>query len=329
MLTTNIKHFLENTTILSYNKNEYEKLSIENINQLIPIQKENHIQWINTYGDNYNEYLKNIIIQNNLDDFLIELILNKHTNKVIELDNVLFVSVEILKTENNSLKTGKMIFILNTNFIWSIQEKVGYYFDWIREQIHNKKGVIRHKKADYLFFLILDSIIDNYEKTLHEISEYNDLIFTNSKIKPTPEFTSTVEKRKQEMFKFKKATKTLRDTITKLEKIKTPTFKTKYFNELKEQINNLVSDVDFELQELESNINLIFSIQGHHLNEIMKTLTIFSIIFTPITFLAGVYGMNFKNMPELKTQYGYFITLSIMLCISIIIVLYFKRKKWF
>ena len=106
-------------------------------------------------------------------------------------------------------------------------------------------------------------------------------------------------------------------------------FDVKYFSELKEQTNNLVSNIDFELQELESKINLIFSIQGHRLNEVMKTLTILSVIFIPLTFLAGIYGMNFENIPELKIKNGYFILLGVMVLVTLISVWYFKRKKWF
>ena len=121
----------------------------------------------------------------------------------------------------------------------------------------------------------------------------------------------------------------LRDTITKLEKMEIDGFEVKYFSELKEQTTNLISNIDFELQELESKINLIFSIQGHRLNEVMKTLTILSVIFIPLTFLAGIYGMNFENIPELKFKYSYFILLAAMVIITLISVWYFKRKKWF
>jgi len=138
-----------------------------------------------------------------------------------------------------------------------------------------------------------------------------------------------VEKRKQELFNFKKATLSLRDTIIKLEKMDILGFDVKYFSELKEQTSNLISNIDFELQELESKINLIFSIQGHRLNEVMKTLTILSVVFIPLTFLAGIYGMNFENIPELKFKYGYFILLGIMILITIISVWYFKKKRWF
>ncbi len=320
---------LKNTTLIRYDQNEYKKEIINDVEKLNPIQQTNCIQWFNTYGNIEKEHLKRVIIENKLDDFLLRLVAEEHTNKVIELDNVLFVAIDVFRTEETTYSTEQMLFVLNTQFIWSMQEKKGDYFEWIRERLYGKKGLVRHKKADYLFFLILDSIIDNYEKTFQKISSYNDKLFESSNIKPTPEFISVVESRKQEIFKFKKATKALRDTVTKLENVNLETFNTKYFDELKEQANNLISDIDFELQGLESKINLIFSIQGHLLNEIMKTLTIFSIIFIPITFLAGIYGMNFENMPELKTQNGYFILLGVMFSVSVLIISFFKRKKWF
>jgi magnesium transporter len=117
--------------------------------------------------------------------------------------------------------------------------------------------------------------------------------------------------------------------IVKLEKVEIKGVDVKYFSETKEQTINLIANIDFELQELESKINLIFSIQGHRLNEVMKTLTILSVIFIPLTFLAGIYGMNFENIPELKTQNGYYILLGVMVVISVLAVWYFKRKKWF
>ncbi len=283
---------LKNTTMICYNLNEYNKSSVDDVYQLVPIKKTDTIQWINTYGE-------------------------------IE------IAIEVFREDDHCYSSEKMTFILDNQFIWSIQEKVGDHFEWIRERLRNKKGLVRYKNADYLFFLLLDSIIDNYEKTFQQMSEYNSTLFEEENIKPTPQFTTTIEKRKKELFKLKKATKALRDIAIKLEKIEFENFNTKYFEELKEQVSNLINDIDFELLELESKISLIFSIQGHLLNEIMKTLTIFSIIFIPITFLAGIYGMNFEYIPELKTRYGYFVLLGIMCCITLVIIVYFKRKKWF
>lgn len=322
--------FLKQTSLISYSKKSYEKTCYTSISDIILTNTTPSTEWLNTYGLAFREIFKKIIANNKLDDFLIKLFMDKeHSNKVILLNDLVFISTRVLKTESRTLDSEQMFFIISSGFLWSIQEKDGDYFNWIRERIENNKGIVRRKKADYLLFLILESIVDNYEDTYQKNAELSASILEAENIKPTPDFTAKVEKRKQELFNFKKATLSLKDTIIKLEKIKINDFDIKYFSELKEQTNNLISNIDFELQELESKINLIFSIQGHRLNEVMKTLTILSVIFIPLTFLAGIYGMNFEHIPELKFKYGYFILLGIMVLVTIISVMYFKCKKWF
>ena len=322
--------FLDKSSIISYSSKNYEKSNPSSISEIIFTKNDETTQWLNSYGIKNYESFKKVILQNKLDDFLIKLLSDEeHPNKVILLDDLLFVTTRVLITESQKLDSEQMIFIVSPGFLWSVQEKEGDYFNWIRERLEGNKGIVRKKKADYLLFLLLESIIDNYQDTYQENAELSSDKLSSGNIKPTPEFTSLVEKRKQELFNFKKATLGLRDTIIKLEKVDIEGFNVKYFSELKEQTSNLISNIDFELQELESKINLIFSIQGHRLNEVMKTLTILSVIFIPLTFLAGIYGMNFENMPELKSQYGYFILLGIMVLVTIVAVWYFKRKKWF
>jgi len=322
--------FLDNTSIINYSKNSYDKTNFSAISEIKLKENPETTKWINTYGIVYQEAYRKIIYQNKLDDFLVKLLSDKeHPNKVILLDNLLFVTTRVLITGSHKFDSEQMIFIVSLNFLWSIQEKPGDYFNWIRERLEGNKGIVRKKKADYLLFLLLESIVDNYQNTYQENAELSADKLNSTDIKPTPEFTSLVEKRKQELFNFKKATMGLKDTVVKLEKLEIDGFDVKYFSELKEQTSNLISNIDFELQELESKINLIFSIQGHRLNEVMKTLTILSVVFIPLTFLAGIYGMNFENIPELKFKYGYFILLGIMVLVTIISVWYFKRKKWF
>ncbi|WP_166384225.1 MULTISPECIES: CorA family divalent cation transporter [unclassified Polaribacter] len=322
--------FLDNTTIIRYSDENYEKTKFSAISEIVFSDNTKTTKWLNTYGIQFHNVYKRVIYQNKLDDFLIKLLSDEeHPNKVILLDNLFFVTTRVLITESNKLDSEQMVFIVSADFLWSIQEKQGDYFNWIRERLEGNKGIVRKKRADYLLFLLLESIIDNYQDTYLENAELSADKLNSTHIKPTPEFTSLVEKRKQELFNFKKATLSLRDTIIKLEKIEIEGFDVKYFSELKEQTSNLISNIDFELQELESKINLIFSIQGHRLNEVMKTLTILSVIFIPLTFLAGIYGMNFENIPELKSKYGYFILLGVMAIVTIVSVWYFKRKKWF
>lgn len=322
--------FLSQTSLITYAPKKYERTTFKDISEILLTDNPEEIKWLNTYGLHFKDECKTVVQNSNLDDFLLKLLSDdEHPNKVILLDNLIFLTIRVLKTDEKKLNSEQMLFMISTHFLWSIQEKKGDYFGWIRERIEANRGVVRKKKSDYLLFLLLESIVDNYLETYQKNASISADQLDISKVKPTPEFTSLVEKRKQEIFNFKKATLSLRDVVMKLENIEIKGFNNKYFSELKEQINNLLTNIDFELQELESKINLIFSIQGHRLNEVMKTLTILSVIFIPLTFLAGIYGMNFENMPELKLQYGYFMLLGCMFLIGILIVWYFRRKRWF
>ncbi|MBT8264953.1 MAG: magnesium and cobalt transport protein CorA [Bacteroidia bacterium] len=324
------QEFLSQTTLIKFSKDIHEIIKFQSIEEIDLFAESHTVHWLNTYGLNFHSEMKSIISKNELDSFLLKLLHDEqHPNKVVPLNDSLFIAIRVLKTETTAFDSEQMFFIVSQDFVWSIQEKKGDYFGWIRERLVNNKGIVRSKKADYLLYMILESIIDNYHDTYTKGSELRTDELSSTTIKPTPEFTVKVEKRKQELFNFKKAAISLRDTIGKLENCKIQNMNTKYYGELKEQANHLITDIDFELQELESKINLIFSIQGHRLNEVMKTLTIFSVIFIPLTFLAGIYGMNFKNIPELETEYGYFILLGVMLLITVFTIYIISKKKWF
>ena len=261
---------------------------------------------------------------------MLKLLLDQNkNNKVIALEDCLYVSTRILTVDKTGFDSEHMLFIMSPTYLWSIQEKEGDYFDFIRERLAENKGLARKKNADYLLYLMMESIIDNYQTSFESYTENNMLSLEAASIKPTPEFSSLIEQKKSDLFKIKRATSSFRDTLTKLEKIEIVDFRSNYFIELRDQSSHLLDNIEFELQQLESSINLIFSMQGHRLNEVMKTLTILSVIFIPLTFLAGIYGMNFRNIPELESEYGYYILLGIMLLITLLSVWYFKRKKWF
>lgn len=326
----NLKSFNENSTIITYNREGYSRSNIEDISEITLTQDAKSVEWVNTYGAGYLTEMKKVVNQNKLDDFLLKLLVDMDkTNKVIVLDDVIYLSAKVLKTDDGTMESEHMYFIMSSHFLWSIQEEYGDYFDFIRERLENNKGLARKKKADYLLFLILESIIDNYQATFEDFVKTHLQKLETSQIKPTLEFSASIEKKKYELFLFKKAASSLRDIITKLEKVEMKDFKISYFNELKDQTNNLIDELDFELHQLESSINLIFSMQGHRLNEVMKTLTIFSVIFIPLTFVAGIYGMNFDYMPGAKHPHGFVILMASMVVMILICVWYFKRKKWF
>ncbi len=325
-----MEDFLKNSSIIEYSLNDFSRKTFNSIDEVILKNNENSIQWLNIYGLKHQDFTRKIIQQNNFDEFLMNLIIDDdHRNKVIELDDCIFLTFKTLHYINSSFQFEQMMFIASSNYVWSLQEKKGDYFEHIRERIRDNKGIIRRKKADYLLYRIIESIIDNYfnayEKLLEKSLNHKDL----SQVKPSPEFAIIIENNKKNLFILKKSISSLKEALSRIEKLELENFESHYFSELKEQASFMIDDIDFNLQQFESSINLIFNIQNHRLNEVVKTLTIISVIFIPLTFLAGIYGMNFKNIPELNNDYGYFIIIGIMVLISLINLYYIKKKKWF
>lgn len=325
-----ISEFLSNTTLISFSPADWTSENFLDIQAINLTERPGFVTWLNTYGLHHLDEFQQVILQNDFDDFLIKLLMeDEHPNKVIELDGILFVAITVLKTDSPDLETEQMYFLVRKECIWSIQEKHGDYFGWIRERIRSNKGIVRKKKADYLLYLLIESIVDNYYMAFEKLAKLHAEKLDPITIKPTPEFTASIEHHRSELFQIKKAGTSLRDTINKLIKANVPGLKSKYYYELREQANQLLSDVEFELQELDSKINLIFSIQGHRLNEVMKTLTIFSVIFIPLTFLTGLYGMNFEYIPGLHNKNGYYVVIGIMAAITLMSLFFVRLKKWF
>lgn len=322
-----IESIFNQTTCIAYNDENVESIPIAKLESQHILYKSDHKVWLHSKTSEDKKGIKEIITDNNLDDFLLTLTTNEMTsNKVIELDNLLFVSIHILSIEKNLLVTDPLIFIVSPNFLWSIQNTQDAHFDWIERKVLNRTSAILKKDSYYLLGLMVKTIVDTYDQVADEYAE-NDIYHAEViDLRPSPEFMQEIEQFKQKLFVLKKSTLSLRDCITKIVNSETVELEEKYFNELKEQVKNILNDIDFQIQTLESKISLLFSIQGHRLNEIMKTLTVFSVIFIPLTFIVGIYGMNFTNMPELEWEHGYYFSLLLMLAIVIIIVIYIKRR---
>ena len=321
--------FLEQTEYYRYNPEGFHRGgfdSVDSIELVVP----GEVVWLNTIGLDHKTEMRRLIERLKLEPFLIKLIKGEdQSNKVIPMQDLLFLSVNVLQADSLDLETEQMFFIAGLDFVWTVQEVKGDHFQWIRDRIEDNSGIIRQKKGDYLLFLLMESIINNYQNTFDRIN--GDAKFDNLSHKEVgkPAFTAELEARKQQLFKVKKAVSSLRDTLLKAENASFTSLSFSYFSELKEQSINLMNDIDFELYKMDSTTNLIFSVQGHRLNEIMKTLTIFSVIFIPLTFLAGIYGMNFENIPELSWENGYFYLLGFMLVVACISIWIMKRNKWF
>lgn len=321
-----------NTTINSselriYNKQDCSITQPKGLDDIV--MNKGSVTWLNTISNWKNKHLREAVRAFELDLFMIKLMEDAYdNNKVIKLEDTIVVAVNTLKIGKKGIYSENICFILRNNFVWSIQEEKGDYFDWVRERIDENHGIVRANNGDYLLYLLLESIGDNYDKVLDSYEE------RLAAIQPTesnmdPEITVELEAIRTDLLKMKKFFSGLRNIGLGLERNLPKQYHAEYFSEIKEQAINMISELEFQLNQIDGKLNLVYSLQGHKMNQIMKTLTVISAIFIPLTFLAGIYGMNFDYIPELKFRYGYFYLLGTMGMCVVGLVVYFYRKKWF
>jgi magnesium transporter len=326
-----------------YNESKYEELKNVGYEQAVRRCVANtgteEVKWLNVHGLHNTELIRNIGESLNVQSYIIDDILNtSRRTRVEDLDEVLFFSVKSVlpEEEEGSVKTEQISFLLKDDQLISFQEKKSDYFTHIRERIRTGTGVIRKRKNDYLLFLMLDAIMENFFITIEKFEGSIEELATEAKKNYKADIIAKVEKLRENLSYLKRSVLPLRDALYNLKDIEDDDqyegiHKTSraYFARLYQKSLELLDQVDYDLNSLESVSNYHYSAQSQRMNQIMKTLTIFSVIFMPITFIVGVYGMNFDNMPELHSQNGYYYALGAMALITVVMVIYFKVKDWF
>jgi magnesium transporter len=323
------------TQLFIYNEAGYEEIKDQKIDQMVAFNDPEKVYWLNIHGIHDTEMVKTIGHHLGIHNFVIQDILDTtQRSKVQELEDYMFFSIRsILPTDHSDISMEQISFILGKNYLVSFQERINDYFDHVRYRIREYKGFSRERGPDFLLYLLIESILDNYFTTIEvlddKIMELTD--FSDQK-RGDPSQLQHIEFSKQTLTKIKKSISPLRDALHQTDRMFKgfiePTH-LKYYIDLREQCYQLVEMIDSQYAILESGINMYFSLQGHLMNQVMKTLTIIATIFIPLTFIAGIYGMNFSHMPELHWKWGYYAILILMLIITLLMVIYFKRKKWF
>lgn len=315
---------------------EYEKFTVFALNTCIDYNKNN---WLNIHGLNDIELIKTIGTHFKLDDFLLADILNttKRT-KLEEQKDVLFFNIKsLLPSEySDGLKVEQLSFILKDGILISFQEKRSDFFTHIRERIRTHAGIVRTKKVDYLLYLLLDAVMENFYITIEDEEDNIEELIDMTKKGADPIILEKIENHRDNFNFLKRSIVPLRDSLYYLKTIKDDdtneliqkdTFN--FFIRLHQKSLELLEQIESDMSSLESASNFYFSEQSRKMNEIMKTLTIISAIFIPLTFIVGVYGMNFDYMPELRTRNGYFVVMGCMFLLVIALIIYFKKRRWF
>ena len=311
-------------------ENEPEKLEA-----CLPYISENSVSWIGIYGLHDSKMIQQLGELFDIHSILLEDMLNTDQRpKIAETDKLLVVILKILDYDeiNHKLNSEQISLILDDSYLITLQEREGHYFDPIRDRIRKSTGRVRRKGADYLAYLLLDTIVDNY---LINIELFGSIIEKTESRIFLPKQKGLIE----EIYKHKTEINFLRKNIRPVKEIvhhlieNESGFVTdenlKYFRDLNDLIVQATETIEIYQTMLNDQMNLYHASLDNRANEIMKVLTVFSAFFIPLTFVAGVYGTNFENFPEIHFKYGYLYFWMVMVLITISLVLYFKRKRWF
>ena len=228
-------------------------------------------------------------------------------------------------------ETEQITFVLGENYLLCFQEVDGDLFNPIRERIRVGKGTVRQKESGYLFFLLVDVVIDYYLELLDKSQDLLDALELKIYDRPLEADFVKAQQLRNELNDIRRALLPLREAISKIEYIAKNHFSENtlmLFSHLLSNIADCLESLDIQRETIKSITDIYFSRQNSKMNEIIKWLTIMSTIFIPLTFIAGVYGMNFKHMPELEWIYGYPAVYGLMLTIVICLLFYFRKRRW-
>ncbi len=329
---TEIQLFVYNTDDLA-EFNEFDKNEIEKHVDL------NKVNWLNMHGLNDTDLVVKIGAFLGVDNFMLSDILNttKRT-KLDEYHDTLFFNIKSLlpDADSNNIMVEQISFLLKNGVLVSFQEKRSDFFAHIRERIRTHSGIVRTKKADYLLFLLLDAIMENFYITIENEEDKVEMLINLSKRSTDLSILEQIEKHRDNYNFLKRSIIPLRDSLYSIKSIKDDNVfdaiednNFTFFERLHQKCLELLEQIEYDLSTLDSASNFFFSTQSHKMNEVMKTLTVVSVLFMPLTFIVGVYGMNFKFMPELEWEYGYFGILGLMFLLLLVMIYYFKKKKWY
>ena len=323
-------------TLARYNLEKFEEHHFSQPEECASLLEDgaNAITWLNIEGLHDVELIKNLGTGFRLHPLVLEDVVNTvQRPKVEDYGNYLFIVLRMLQpTREGEFSSEQLSIILADNLMLTFQEGInGDAFEGLRERIRNGKGRIRSMGADYLAYALIDAIVDSYFNVLEEFGERIVNVEETLTLAPNRSTMHLINNMKKEIIFLRKAVWPLREVISFLERGDSSLLGEGcrvYFRDVYDHTIQAIDTVETYRDLLSGMLDLYISSIGNRTNEVMKFLTVIGTIFLPLTFLVGVYGMNFKHMPELEWAYGYYGLWLFMLLLSAAMIVYFKKKKW-
>lgn len=319
--------------LIRYNPQETEITSDIDIQDLPESIKKHGVIWINMEGLSDTKLVENLGSIFNLDHLLLEDILNTAQRPGIEhSEHYVCITLKTLHSyQQNEITFEQISLVLKSNCVITFQERTGDLFGTIRTRLQQPDNRLKQRGADYLFYRLIDTVVDNYYLVLDSLADQIELLEDKVFSNPNQNTLREIQFLKRELIYLLRVVVPLRESIGKLVRDKPTDITESTFDHLKDVYSHTVEvleTVETYRDIVSGLVNIYMNSISQKMNEVMKVLTIMASIFIPLSFLAGVYGMNFTNMPELHWKWGYFLILGIMLSLGLSMVYYFRKKKW-
>lgn len=327
-------------SMVEYGPEHFSLVTHDHPEEIVTGQGPETTTWIRVHGLHDARTVEAFCLKFNLHPLTIEDIL--HTGqrpKIDQYENYLFLVINLINYDNTTqeMSMEQLSFILGRNLLISFHEKDGDVFLPVLDRIKANKGRIRKMGAGYLAYSLLDTVIDNFFSVLEKIGEEIEELEDDLIAAPSPETLQSIHFLKREMILLRKSVWPLREIISGLQRDETPFLDRTihpFLKDLYDHTIQILDTVETFRDIISGMIDIYLSSVSNRMNEVMKVLTMFAVIFIPLTFIAGVYGMNFNtaqspfNMPELNWYFGYPFALGLMVATVIVMLCYFRRKKW-
>jgi magnesium transporter len=319
--------------LMRYDETTLVEKEIFSPDELIEEKKKPGVLWIHVDGLQDVQRMEDIGHLFGLHPLILEDILNTDQRPKAEdfTDYIFIVLKNIHHPAGQTIHAEQISILLGPTFVLSFQEKAGTLFDPIRERLRANKGRIRKEKADYLAHHLMDAAVDQYFVVLEDIDDQIELLENDLIRENTPDKLQSIHLLKRELILLRKSLWPFREAIGLLQRSGSPLIADSnliYFKDISDHIIAVIDTVDTFRDMLAGMLDIYLSSASMRMNQVMKVLTIIATIFMPLTFLAGIYGMNFAYMPELGWRWSYFAVLGVMLMIALGMLMLFRRKKW-
>ncbi len=323
-----------NISMMDYDASQIQEKDAATVGECLPFKEKPTVTWINVSGIHDITVIEEFGKDFNIHPLLLEDIVHSDQRpKLEDYEDYLFLVLRMLRYDEakEELQSEQISLILGPNFVNSFQEREGDVFDPVRVRIKNAKGRIKKMGCDYLAYALIDSIVDNYFLVLEKYGEKIEILQEEVLSHPTPDTLQVIHETKRDMIFLRKSVWPLREAINALQRGESSLVTddvSVYLRDVYDHTIQVIDTIETFRDMISGTLDVYLSSVSNKMNEVMKVLTIIATIFIPLTFIAGIYGMNFKYMPELEWHWAYPVLWTVIIVLGVLMLISFKRKKW-